>query len=326
LSLTTDDVLVDTGANEYIFVSRDFARKIQRLLHIKSITDPAPRLVGGYDNKSQQIIEELLEVNLVVQHRTIRDEHLIIVDCVHDLMIGRKWLDYHDVLADARRRRLLFPEEWELDPSWWTTVPLDQSEPGPLNPDYQEDAQRRELAIEKEDKRRRDGRLVRARIDELERQEYAGFTVEDPRTPEDPFPEHDAQGLYRMQRDGIGWYKERPIEMAVLNEAAFKLASKGEQVDVMTLHELDKRISELKELRNGSDGLDEDDEKLRERVLSELPSPYHDFLDVFSRVQSDILAPRRGLVDHRIRLLPEKEPEDLDYSPLYKMSLEELEA
>ncbi|KAK0703330.1 hypothetical protein B0T26DRAFT_601915, partial [Lasiosphaeria miniovina] len=304
LSLTTNDVLVDTGANGYIFVSRNFANKMQNLLHLEPVIDPDPRRVGGYDNKSQQTIEELLEANLVIQHRTIKDEYLIVVDCVHDLMIGRKWLDYHDVLADTRRRRLLFPEEWELDPSWWTTISMDQSELGQPNPIYQEDVKKRELAIEKEDKRRRDGRLVRARRDELERQESARFTVEDPRTPEP--------------------IMTIPTFRPTLLQRSSRLLS--EQVDVMTLHELDKRISELKELPEGADGLDQDDRKLREQVLRDLPSPYHDFLDVFSKVQSDILAPRRGPVDHRIRLLPDKEPEDLGYSPLYKMSLEELEA
>ena len=51
-----------------------------------------------------------------------------------------------------------------------------------------------------------------------------------------------------------------------------------------------------------------------------IPEEYYDFLDVFSRAESDKLPPYR-LYDHKIDLIPGKEP---GYGPLYGMSQAEL--
>lgn len=54
-----------------------------------------------------------------------------------------------------------------------------------------------------------------------------------------------------------------------------------------------------------------------------IPPEYEDYADVFSKAESDILPPHR-LYDHKITLEGDGE-KALKYSPLYKMSLEELE-
>ena len=51
-----------------------------------------------------------------------------------------------------------------------------------------------------------------------------------------------------------------------------------------------------------------------------LPTEYHDFLDVFSRADSDILPPHRPY-DHKIPLMDKKTP---PWGPLYSMSQDEL--
>ena len=53
-----------------------------------------------------------------------------------------------------------------------------------------------------------------------------------------------------------------------------------------------------------------------------LPQEYHDFLDVFSKKDSDTLPPHRKY-DHKIQLEEEQKP---GHAPLYKMSPEELDA
>ena len=68
-----------------------------------------------------------------------------------------------------------------------------------------------------------------------------------------------------------------------------------------------------------------DELDLRQQVLSQVPTTYHDYLDVFSKVDSDTMPPSRAKVDHYIELLPGRQPEDLGYSSLYKLSVEELE-
>jgi len=68
-----------------------------------------------------------------------------------------------------------------------------------------------------------------------------------------------------------------------------------------------------------------DEPLLREDAWKLVPIKYYDFFDVFSKVDSDILPPWREGVDYRIDFKPGARPEDLYYSLLYKMSLEELE-
>ena len=57
------------------------------------------------------------------------------------------------------------------------------------------------------------------------------------------------------------------------------------------------------------------------KVLEE----YYDFLNVFSKYDSDIL-PEYQPYDHKIELEPGYWPKELSYSPLYKISLNKLEA
>jgi hypothetical protein len=65
------------------------------------------------------------------------------------------------------------------------------------------------------------------------------------------------------------------------------------------------------------------DEATREQILAKLPFNYADFMDVFSKSQSDELPPHRPS-DHKIELLPDATP--LRAHPLYSMSTEQLVA
>ena len=105
-----------------------------------------------------------------------------------------------------------------------------------------------------------------------------------------------------------------------------KDAGKSDVV-VINLYEINtyiqnKRVALEKE-RGNPFGRDEPllQEDARKLVLTK----YYNFLDIFSKADSDILPPRREGVDYRINLKPGARPEDLHYSPLYKISLEKLE-
>jgi hypothetical protein len=63
------------------------------------------------------------------------------------------------------------------------------------------------------------------------------------------------------------------------------------------------------------------DEATRKQILAKLPLNYADFVDVFSKSQSDELPPYRPL-DYKIELLPDATP--LRAHPLYSMSTEQL--
>ena len=63
------------------------------------------------------------------------------------------------------------------------------------------------------------------------------------------------------------------------------------------------------------------DEQGREREVS-VPQKYHDYVDVFSKEASDVLPPHRPY-DYKIDI---EDPVSLGYSPLYKITTEELKA
>jgi hypothetical protein len=120
--------------------------------------DFRPRPVGGFDNNgATQWINSTVRGHLTVQGRTVYDEPFLVIDSSHDVMIGRKWFERHDVLIDCKRRRLLFPPEWEPDPHWkkGANIPLDQSPTKSLDQKAVEGIHRRERLMDEEDRRRR---------------------------------------------------------------------------------------------------------------------------------------------------------------------------
>src|SRR5208282_5701230 len=85
-----------------------------------------------------------------------------------------------------------------------------------------------------------------------------------------------------------------------------------------SLHELDRIINEKTATHSNAVSI-----VAIEEDLSRLPTSYCRFTDVFSKLASDQLPPNRPY-DHKIVL--ESDEKELTYSPLYKMSVEELEA
>jgi hypothetical protein len=172
VSLTTHDALADSGADGYLFVSTAFAKRLRELLQVKRFRDFRPLPVGGFDNNgATQWINSTVRGHLTVQGRTVYDAPFLVIDSSHDVMIGRKWFEHHDVLIDCKRRRLLFPPEWEPDPHWkkGANIPLDQSPAKSLDQKAEEGIRRREKLMDEEDRRRRaGGAAVKKRIAELE--------------------------------------------------------------------------------------------------------------------------------------------------------------
>jgi hypothetical protein len=130
----------------------------------------------------------------------------------------------------------------------------------------------------------------------------------------------------RLARDCVGWFWQKdttpdPFDIMMVNAETFLLNARIEGdpiIGSISLYEIDKEVEARK-----SDPLNRDTEDLREQAREKVPERYHDLLDVFSKASSDDLPPHRPY-DHKIELEPDAKPEDLGFSPLYKMSLEEL--
>ena len=95
------------------------------------------------------------------------------------------------------------------------------------------------------------------------------------------------------------------------------LQKPGNEIFITSLYEID-RIIEEKQRSPELEKLAEE-QTIRATILTE----YLEYVDVFSKKESDTLPPYRGLADHRVELEGEVK---LGYCPLYKQSAEELEA
>jgi hypothetical protein len=103
-------------------------------------------------------------------------------------------------------------------------------------------------------------------------------------------------------------------DIALIGGAGFQrhLKDKRSETFITSLSEIEKALEDKRQA-----------EDIEEReIKDQLPERYHQFADVFSKIQSDEL-PQRKEYDHRIEL--EREVE-LGYCPLYRMTAEELEA
>jgi hypothetical protein len=113
----------------------------------------------------------------------------------------------------------------------------------------------------------------------------------------------------------------------MIGAPAFELHRKRSpsELGVTTLNEI---VAVMGIKQQEQEALALDDPELRQEALSKIPKCYHQYLDVFSKVESNDLPPPRLGVDHKITLDPERgahPAKDLGYSGLYRLSLEELE-
>lgn len=119
-----------------------------------------------------------------------------------------------------------------------------------------------------------------------------------------------------MKRDGYRWYKSY-VDVAVIGAEPFRVCARETGAVVTNLCELDTLIDLKTE-----EQLPDDDEALRRLVAKRVPRQYYNKLSVFSKKESNKLSPNRP-IDHKIKLTTDSST--LSYSPLYRITLEELE-
>jgi hypothetical protein len=120
-SLSTKDVLVDTEPNGYIFVSRSFAARSTTILQIEEIQ----LFPAGEIGQGRETVDLALRGTLRTQNRTLPNQIFLVINCAHDLMIGKLWLARHNVLPDCKNLQLIFPSSWKPDPPYWKDISLD---------------------------------------------------------------------------------------------------------------------------------------------------------------------------------------------------------
>ena len=104
--------------------------------------------------------------------------------------------------------------------------------------------------------------------------------------------------------------KAKDLDIAMIGADAYCAACHLKEAQVFVVSMRDIQYQAEKEARAETD------------PKSVVPQEYHDFLDVFSKKDSDTLLPHRKY-DHKTHL---EEEQKLSHAPLYKMSSEELDA
>ena len=112
----TSQALIDCGANGFVFIDTLAAIDIAKFLNLKAQLLPHSVPVKGYDSKAGQPLTHYLQLHLTVDGRRQYNVPLLILDLgSHDIILGCKWLAFFDILVDAKRYSLRWPDQ--LKPS-----------------------------------------------------------------------------------------------------------------------------------------------------------------------------------------------------------------
>jgi predicted aspartyl protease len=109
--------LIDSGANGFVFVDTRYTVDVARFLGLKTRRLPRSVPVKGYNGTQGQPITHYMRLHLAVDKRRQYNIPLLVLDLgSHDMILGRKWLAFFNVLVDARQACLVWPKE--LPPSY----------------------------------------------------------------------------------------------------------------------------------------------------------------------------------------------------------------
>lgn len=325
VSIATN-ALIDTGANGYVFLNTLLAIKLAQFFGVGTIPLGHTCPVRGYDGRKGEPITHAIVLDLRVDGRRLPSTPMLIADLgKHDIILGKEWLAENQVLPDCSNNRLLWPDEL---PPWkevanrhvWTLPKTILRRKEQVNTNHQKDADRRDRLITQEDIRTRSHRAF-SRDNERCLSKMRHQLAEPALSLRPEEDEAVLQNKEKRQAREEGQKKRKAsvaeIDIAMIGGVGFdRHLRKGEsEIFVTTLAEIDKIVDERRQR--------EQDDEL-ETIHQELPNQYEEFADVFSKVASDTLPPPRE-VDHQLDL--EGDPsKTVGYSPLYKMSAEELEA
>jgi transposase InsO family protein len=313
--------LGDTGANGFIFIDTNLANILAKRFGLRTTRLPEECAVRGYNGHSEEPITHALIMSIVVDGRRQANLPMLIVNLGrHDLILGRMWFAHSGVLPDCKNRRLLWPEDLTtVDKAFSLVVkPLPRTilkREQAVEAKHQEDADRRDQQIAVINRKNKSRSPQQSRDRYRPRRTYRQDS-RDAMAHMDCAFQGSPTASATSRKAIIYNDRELPkIDIAMIGAIAFHRHSlrKGTEIFTTSLYEIDRVIDWKKEAE-----FRQEEEELRQQV----PECYHDYLDVFSKVASDTLPPQRPY-DHKIELEMEN---TLGYSPLYKMSVEELDA
>ncbi|ELR09245.1 hypothetical protein GMDG_08683 [Pseudogymnoascus destructans 20631-21] len=159
--------LADTGANGYLVINKPFAIRLSKALQSPIRKLPYSVPIRGFQRKIQGHVSEYIRLHLTVEGRRIYNCPFVLLDLgAQDVIIGKKLFSHFRILLDSAKSRLVWPKEYPPIPSWSKeiTLPYHSRETSIKHPAYQSDANRRDFAIHREDRRRAGGRSMEMKV------------------------------------------------------------------------------------------------------------------------------------------------------------------
>lgn len=348
--------LIDSGANGFAFMSPLLATDLMKRFHIRPTRLSHPITVKGYDGQVKKRITYILRIHFTINGRRQYNLPFLLLDLGnHEVILGRTWLAYLSVLVDAKNRCLRWPKEYPRSYSARKEIRIPRSSliPQRILPEHQEEVHQRESAFQAEDQRReagkaastlysltREDRLLATRLPDDADSGYESQGNQSPLILQAKLPsthQWDLKDSIRKMNENLagGRCEKKPerkrkklvsdatpeqvnhiLDVAMISGVGFhyNMKRKENAIGTISLYEVDRILEEREEKEK------EDDEL----VVNSLPDYLAGESDVFSRKASDTLAPHRTY-DHQIILEEGKGSHQLGFSPLYKMTTEELQ-
>jgi hypothetical protein len=255
--------LIDTGANGLAFINHHLALLLLKHFQTTLVELNDPLRVKGFDGSEAKPIRHVLIVHLLIDGRPRMDVPFLVTDLgKHDVILGRKWLAENRVLPDCHQRRLIWPEERslkeELVSKHFMTIPRSILKKPRRDGAHQEDAQRRDELMEKEDSTRvrfipkesTPQQVPTTHGRTYERSQEAALlrmnrTLREAR--EEPKRE-EARRPKGLPRDHKAIAKRAAeLDIALISAVGFARHTRQREVELCmtTLHEINKRLEEL---------------------------------------------------------------------------------
>lgn len=149
--------LVDSGANGSIFINTPVAIDVAKLFQTTVVPLNSDCRIRGYDGKTEERVTHAIILHLAVDGRRQANVPMLIANLgQHDMILGRKWCEQHDIWLDVRNRRLVWPDQRpEIDRirlACEKVVPQAILKRPKPDPRHQQDADRREKLMAMEDR------------------------------------------------------------------------------------------------------------------------------------------------------------------------------
>jgi len=270
----------------------------------------------GYDGKESNEIQEVFICTLDVQGHRVLDTPMVVTDMHHDLILGREWFVRHDVLIDCKRRKLIRADKrHDYVAAHELLLSREVLEDEQPNSEHQEDANRRDQAMDERPIQRRKilkRPLVGKQSHDTRRQENLKQMDRELALGEETTANSTNKGRSPCTKS-----KPRLVDIALIGGAGFHVGMKHKDNEffITSLYEIDRIIDEK---GRNAETTDETEEEMLRRTV---PKEYHDLIRAFSKEESDKLPPHRQY-DHKIKLTSDV---PLGYHPLYHQTIEELQ-